>query len=404
MKILHIYDHTEPLHSGYVFRSRALRAAIERAGHECHILTMPRHYAGSDTINYKGDTQIIDNVTYYRTKPTKTRIPILRELIDITNGALYIKKLIQEHNYDCLHAHSPVLNVLAALLGRFLSGGKNLKVIYEIRAFWEDAAVDHGTLQENNLKYKIIHALETWACRKVDKIYPICTPLKEDLVKRGIDTHKITIIPNIVTENAFQEKTNKTKVEQLQKQYSIHDNDKVLGFIGSFYAYEGLEDLMPLMLYFKQNNDSVKLLLVGGGSVENILKEYVTKNNLQNNVIFTGRIPHDEVQHHYHLCNAMIYPRRSMRLTETVTPLKPLEAAAMRIPVILSNIGGHRELLFHKTTGYFIDDFKNIPELAQTIKDILNDKEKLEKVTNEAYEHVKTHRNPDEIVKRYYKF
>jgi PEP-CTERM/exosortase A-associated glycosyltransferase len=402
MKILHIYDHTEPLHSGYVFRSRTLRMALERAGHECHVLSMPRHYADNKTV-FTGDTEMINEKSYFRTKPTTTKLPILRELTDIKNTALYIKKLIAENNYDYLHVHSPVLGVFSALLARFLSGQKNLKIVYEIRAFWEDAAVDHGTLTQKDLKYKVIHSLETLACKMVDHIYPICNPLKHDLVDRGIDKNKMTIIPNIVTENAFADETTPTQIASLKQQYGFSDSDYVLGFIGSFYAYEGLEDLMPLMLYYKEQNVPIKLLLVGGGNTQPILSEYVTKHALENQVIFTGRIPHEQVDSHYKLCTAMIYPRRSMRLTQTVTPLKPLEAAAAKIPVILSNIGGHRELLTDKKTGFFIDNFTDIPTVAQTIKNILMDKTKLATITEHAYTYVKAHRQPDEVIKRYYK-
>lgn len=402
MKILHIYDHTEPLHSGYVFRSRSLRAALERAGHECHVFSMPRHYAEGNNVFYTNATEVLDGVTYYRTKPTRTDFPILRELSDIITAMGYIKKLIKQHDYDYLHIHSPVLGVMAGLLARLLSGKKNLKIVYEIRAFWEDAAVDHGTLTENSFKYKAIHWLETLGCHMVDHIYPICEPLKQDLIKRGINQEKITVIPNIVTENSFINHVSETEIDVLKQKYGLRDSDYVLGFIGSFYAYEGLEDLMPIMLHYQKTKQPIKLLLVGGGTVEVPLQEYVKTHALGDMVIFTGRIPHIQVQNHYQLCNAMIYPRRSMRLTETVTPLKPLEAAAAKIPVILSNIGGHRELLTDKETGFFIDDFTNIPDIAEKIKNIITDKTQLNRIANNAFDDVKAHRQADAVIKRYY--
>ena len=91
---------------------------------------------------------------------------------------------------DILHAHSPVLNAFAALGA---AKELNLPVVYEIRAFWEDAAVDHGTYNEWGLKYRIVRALETYACKKVDKILTICEGLKQDLISRGIAAEKIQI-------------------------------------------------------------------------------------------------------------------------------------------------------------------------------------------------------------------
>lgn len=403
MKILHIYDHTEPLQSGYVFRSRSLRTALQNLGHVCDVFSMPRHYANGDKTVYTQEVENFNGTEYFRSKPVKLKLPIIREISEIFSGALYIKKLIKEHDYDYLHAHSPVLGAISALLGRYLSKKKDLKIVYEIRAFWEDAAVDHGTLKENNFKYRFIRCLEKWACKKVDHIYPICQPLKDDLVKRGIPENKMTIIPNILTENAFKQDFTEQDIDALRIKHHLSKTDYILGFIGSFYRYEGLEDLLPTMKFFKQGHHRVKLLLVGGGPVEESLRTYINQHDLESHVIMTGRISHNQVSLYYQLCSAMIYPRRSMRLTETVTPLKPLEAAAAGIPVILSDIGGHRELLEDQETGFFIKDFTNPEISAKKIWSILTQKDKLQTVKIAALDYVKSHHDPNKIAKLYYK-
>jgi glycosyltransferase involved in cell wall biosynthesis len=68
-------------------------------------------------------------------------------------------------------------------------------------------------------------------------------------------------------------------------------------------------------------------------------------------VVFTGRVPHQEVQRYYDLVDVLAYPRHSMRLTELVTPLKPLEAMAQGRLLVASNVGGHKELIRHGQTG-----------------------------------------------------
>jgi len=401
MHILHIYDHTEPHHSGYVYRSRSLRQALERSGHHCDVLSMPRHYTDFDYKSSDDDTEIINNQSYYRSPPTQTRIPILRELTDIYSAYKRIKSCITSKDYDILHIHSPVLGVFSALFARYFSGKKKLKIVYEIRAFWEDAAVDHGTLTENSLKYRAIRFLETLGCSLVDHVYPICHPLKNDLIKRGIKANKITVIQNVLTENAFNPSpTDNT----LNAHYNIQKTDYVLGFIGSFYYYEGLEDLIPIMKFFKDHNHPVKLLLVGGGIAHDKIKEKITELSLQDYIILTGRVPHNTVSSYYNLCHCMIYPRRSMRLTETVTPLKPLEAAAAKVPVILSNIGGHKALLADHETGFFIDDFTNIELASEKILGFLHNKKLRNLIAKQAYDYVLQERIADVIAKKYYKF
>jgi glycosyltransferase involved in cell wall biosynthesis len=64
-----------------------------------------------------------------------------------------------------------------------------------------------------------------------------------------------------------------------------------------------------------------------------------------------GRIPHERVPGVYSMVDVLAYPRYSMRLTELVTPLKPLEAMAMGKVLVASDVGGHKELISHGQTG-----------------------------------------------------
>ena len=72
----------------------------------------------------------------------------------------------------------------------------------------------------------------------------------------------------------------------------------------------------------------MRVLLVGGGPQEAQLKQLAAELGVADKVVFTGRVPHGEVQRYYDLIDVLVYPRLSMRLTELVTPLKPLEAMA----------------------------------------------------------------------------
>ncbi|MGZ8335376.1 MAG: glycosyltransferase, partial [Allosphingosinicella sp.] len=93
------------------------------------------------------------------------------------------------------------------------------------------------------------------------------------------------------------------------------------------------------------------LLLVGGGPVEEALKAQAEASPAKDRIHFIGRVPHHEVDRYYGLIDILAYPRKAMRLTELVTPLKPLEAMAQRKLVAASDVGGHRELIEHEVTG-----------------------------------------------------
>jgi glycosyltransferase involved in cell wall biosynthesis len=125
----------------------------------------------------------------------------------------------------------------------------------------------------------------------------------------------------------------------------------VLGFLGSFYAYEGIDLLVEALPGILRDVPNARVLLVGGGFEEARLKQQVERLGLQQQCLFIGRVPHADVERYYSLVDLLVYPRRSIRLTELVTPLKPLEAMAQGKLLIASDVGGHRELIRDGETG-----------------------------------------------------
>jgi glycosyltransferase involved in cell wall biosynthesis len=147
------------------------------------------------------------------------------------------------------------------------------------------------------------------------------------------------------------------------------------GFIGGFYAYEGLDLLLDALPALLQARPEVRLLLVGGGPQEAALRAQAQRLGVEDHVRFVGRVPHAEVQRYYDLVDVLCYPRHSMRLTELVTPLKPLEAMAQGRLLVASDVGGHKELIRHNQTGVMFkaDD---VPALVAAVQDLLAARER----------------------------
>lgn len=339
MRILHILDHSIPLHSGYTFRTAAILREQRALGWETEHLTSPKQ--GRVAAEYED----VDGLRFYRTPVPLAGPPIINELRQIKATETRLEQLVRELRPDILHAHSPVLNAIPALrVGKRLG----IPVVYEIRAFWEDAAVDHGTTREGSLRYRLTRGLETSVLRQVDHAFTICEGLRKDIVARGIPSDKVTVIPNAVDIEGFQ--LSGEPDAALKSQLSL-DGTTVIGFIGSFYAYEGLDlllDAFPVML---AKRPDLRVLLVGGGPQEANLKAQAQRLGIADKVTFTGRVPHGEVSRYYDLIDLLAYPRHSMRLTELVTPLKPLEAMAQGRIFIASDVGGHKELIHDGETG-----------------------------------------------------
>jgi PEP-CTERM/exosortase A-associated glycosyltransferase len=340
MRILHVLDHSLPLHSGYTFRTRAILAAQKGRGLEVACVTGLRHARPGP------DPERIEEIDFHRTPSPSRRLPSpLGELQEVRALARRIEAIACEWRPDQLHAHSPVLTALAALrAGRRLG----IPVIYEIRAFWEDAAVGNGTGCEGSLRYQLTRRLETWAAARADAVAVICEGLRRDLVARGIPAEKIVVAPNGVDFGLFGHPLAADR--KLARKLGVAGAD-VVGFIGSFYDYEGLDDLIAAMPLLLERRPKAHLLLVGGGPMEGKLKAQAEASPARDRIHFAGRVPHHEVDRWYSLVDILAYPRKAMRLTELVTPLKPLEAMAQRKLVVASNVGGHRELIEDGVTG-----------------------------------------------------
>lgn len=339
MRILHVLDHGLPLHSGYTFRTRAILKSQMRRGWDVAAVTGPRH--GDSALA----AETVDGIDFFRTAPPPAMMSPFGELREIRAFAKRIDAVVDEFQPDILHAHSPVLDALAALR---VARKRKLPLVYEIRAFWEDAAVGIGTGREGSWRYKATHALETWAVRKADAVAVICEGLRRDLVTRGIDPSKIFVSPNGVDLDMFGEPL--PYDQPLARSLGL-EGKEVIGFIGSFYDYEGLDDLIAAMPRLVASRPEAHLVLVGGGPAEQALREQAARSPVADHVRFVGRVPHDQVDRYYSLIDVLAYPRKRMRLTDLVTPLKPLEAMAQRRLVAASDVGGHRELIRHGETG-----------------------------------------------------
>lgn len=392
MRILHILDHSLPLHSGYAFRSVAILREQRALGWETLQLTTPRQGRAA------ADEERADGWTFFRTPfvPTAwSRLPAAGAYLDEMRAtAARIEALAGDHRPDILHAHSPVLNALPALrIGR----RRGIPVVYEMRASWEDAAVDHGTTRTGSLRYRASRALETFALKRADAITTICDGLRQDICARGIDAQRVTVIPNAVDAAEFRFAA--PADEALRRALGL-EGATVLGFAGSFYGYEGLDLLLAAAARLLPRRPDVRVLLVGGGPQESALRSQAAALGLQDRVIFTGRVDHDQVQRYYNLIDVLAYPRRSIRLTELVTPLKPLEAMAQGRMLVASDVGGHRELIRHGDNG-FLFAAGDADALAHAIEDVLARRAQWPEIAARARRFIEQERSWTRSVARY---
>ncbi len=391
MRILHILDHSVPLHSGYSFRTLAILTEQRRLGWETEHLTSSKHYGAKATV------EDIDGFRFYRTIAPEggwRRVPILDQLAVVLDTQCRAEQVVDAVRPDIIHAHSPCLNGIAALR---VAAKRKIPVVYEMRASWEDAAVDHGSTTEGSVRYRLSRALETWVLKRADAITTICEGLRNDITGRGIAPERVTVIPNGVDPDAFS--VIESPDLALKNELGLQDAF-VLGFLGSFYAYEGLDLLLEALPKICQFQPAARILLVGGGREEARLAEQAKRLGIEDKVIRVGRVAHADVARYYSVVDLLVFPRKSMRLTETVTPLKPLEAMAQGRLLLASNVGGHRELIRDGDTGFLFAP-NDVDALASGVQSMLAARPRWDAMKLSARRFVETERSWRASVARY---
>lgn len=391
MKILHLFDHSLPMQDGYSSRSWAILQQQTKRGWDVFPVTGPRQRS------LECGEEFVNGVTFYRTEDRPSlwgRLPVVKQLWGIWQMYHRLCQLIPSLKPDVIHAHSPALNGVAAI---FVGRRFALPVVYETRAFWEDAAVDQGTSSEHGLRYKLTRTLENYVFKRANRVTTICEGLKRDIEARQLCSAPITVIPNAVEFERFSKEISRDDV--LAAQYGFKTGN-TLGFVGSFYDYEGLDLLIEAMPSLLVNNPDIKLLLVGGGVQESALREQAIQLGLEKQVIFTGKVPFADVERFYSVVDVLVYPRKSLRLTELVTPLKPLEAMAQRKVFIASDVGGHHELVRDGITGVLFkaDD---VGSLVSTIEELIASPELQAHLRENGLAFVRDERNWRNSVERY---
>lgn len=391
MSIIQIFDTTSPQVSGYSMRSRYITDALTSLGVKLSVYSSP-------TYQFERQEDEFNGVRYFHIRSPYWNLirylPVVRERHAIST---IVKEIDRQWNSSTglIDAHSSILNGIAASK---LAAKRGVPFMYEIRAFWEDAAVDQGKTTEGSLRYNLTRKLETDVIRKANHVTVICEGLRKDLIERGIPASKITIIPNGVDSTKFKPMG---KDQQLIKQYAL-DGCKVFGFIGTFFRFEGLEILIKAIKRILIKRKDIKVFLIGGGQEEENIKRLVNELGMSKHVILPGRVKHEDVNRYYSIMDAMVYPRLSRRITELVTPLKPLEAMALEKVVIGSDVGGLKELIRDRDNGLLFKA-EDINDLADKCLYVLDHESQNQVIAKKAREYVVRERDWLQICRRYLK-
>lgn len=390
--------------SGYAIRTHGLVSSLLK--HEVDVNTILRYGYPLDRNDFSEDriksTATVDNVSYHfsHTERKDRSLINYQEIYNFNSLEKYLRRSISTMiNYSTefkpriIHSAS---NFVVGIAGAKAAKELGIKSIYEIRGFWHLTQSTKRLGYENSDHYNLSEQLEIEAAKMSDHVFTITSALKEILIEEGIEADKITVLPNAVDPDKF---TIMEKDESLEKRLDFKGK-VVIGYIGSFVKYEGLDILLEACsLLYKKVGDIFRLLLVGDGDMMHALRDATRFLQLEDIVTFTGRVSHDEVNKYYSLIDIAPLPRKGLRVCELVSPLKPFEAMASGKVLITSSVKALAEIIEEGKTGLVFEK-DNAEQLAERLESVIVDEKLRKDIGKNARKWVVENHSWDLIAKR----
>jgi len=392
-RVLHVLDHSLPVMDGYSHRSYSIVTGQQKLGWKPFVVTGPLHGLDDATSH---DT-VLGGIQHWRTplnsnfgsRAIRARWPLAREHFVTELLEQRIDALLNEQTFDIIHAHSPALCGLAALRA---ARRRKLPFVYEIRSFWED-----GSRQSpRSPRYRLARALETHVASHANALVGITKGIIADLVSRGIDPARAFHISNGVDTTRFSPGPRDSGLSQKFGLKGI----PTIGFIGTLFPWEGIPWLVRAAAALHASGQRFKLLIIGDGADADLVRRAITECGAAGYVSFLGRVPHEEISRFYSILDLLVYPRLSLRITELVTPLKPLEAMALGRPILASSVGGIRELIEPGKNGMLFQS-ESFEDFCSQASRLLADAALRERLGSLAREWVMETSDWDIVIPRY---
>ena len=343
-RVLHIVTDALPSTSaGYTVRTQEIALAQRAAGLDPHVVTRIGFPVTAGSVDGRA-TVSVDGVPYHRLLPwvMPGRMDALYE-----THLRYAAKLTTELKPAVLHAASNYANAVIALA---LRDATRLPVVYEVRGFWEDTWLSrHTGTRDLKLsdRYRLTRALETHCMKSADLVVTLGEAMRDEILERGVDPDKVIIVPNGVSEEFLRPLPDDQG--KLKASLGIKPGEHVVGLVSSLVAHEGIGTLLEAVKILGDRGIPTRALIVGDGPERPALQRQAAALGID--AIFPGRVPMSQVRAYHAVLDAFVVPRTPDRVCQLVTPLKPVEAMASGLPVVVSGVRALSEIVNDKVTG-----------------------------------------------------
>lgn len=342
---------------GYRIHVLKILENLERLGHRTFLLTV-------------NDSDALPDIPHYHCVPHRYMrgvhhvFPYTGTLdsIHMYRAALRLHKA---HQFDVIHERFGLYSYGAVLASQRL----RIPLILEVNG---------PTIEEKQLFTTAITGAQLWvarlirdrSARQAARIFVVSNVLKQFLLKhwQGVTEDRIEAIPNAADVHRLGHPVD---VEGLRAQLGMQSNC-IIGFLGTFQPWYGLENLIKAFALVVQKAPQARLLMVGDGLVRGELEQQVQDAGLQDSVLFTGYVPHEEVPRYLGCFDVAVAAFRELDIDFCGSPIKLFEYMAAGRAIVASNIGQIPEIVTHERDALLVEP-GDISQLADEIIRLVND-------------------------------
>lgn len=395
-RVFYLLHNSLPYHSaGYSTRTHGLLSGLRGLGWDVQGVTRlgyPYDMPKMGDLGEIAPMNVVDGVPYHRLSTT----PGIEKKSPITE---YVKRYVSalektaiEQRPAVLHGASNHWNGLATVATANRLG---IPSIYEVRGLWEVTRGSRDFEWAKGGMYRFMARMEADAAANATHVLAITQALKDELISRGVDGEKITVVPNAVDADRFQPQPRDAALEaELGFQ-----GKTVIGYIGSVLDYEGLGLLIDAAERMRGVRDDFVVMIVGDGAELERFQEEVRTKELGDIVRFLGRVPHEDVERYYSLVDIAPFPRLPLPVCEMVSPLKPFEALAMGKAIVASDVAALAEIVQPDVTG-LLHRKGDVEDLTAKLTELIERPELRQHLSENGLSWVREHRQWSDMSQR----
>lgn len=310
-----------------------------------------------------------------------------------------LTQLLDEEKYDIIQVRNDVFSALVALLIK-----KRYNIPFVFQYSFPKEAFKAQKLEKRYSYYfgQFQIYLLKHVLKNADLIFPISKWMEAELIEEGISQSKMMPLPMGINPESFS--SGKSDLE-IKTKYALNDSN-VLLYVGTMDKLRNLDLIIHSFAKILKHNPNTKLLMVGDGNGKPFLEKLSKKLGINNNVIFTGKVPYFDIPQFIDTADICLSPIPPLGIYKVSSPTKLFEYMAMRKPVVANEEIPEQKEVIEESDGGILTKFQ--PEsFASAIIELLNDPAKAKRMGENGYSWAIENRSYEsmalEVEKQYFK-